>query len=105
MGLLSLSMTALTGCSATGDGRDGAFLALDGDQLYYDVSGHGFPLVLVSGGSGMDVRQWDLVTPALSRSNRVIRYDPRGIGKLDNPSVEYSDADDLDRLLTHLGLE
>ena len=98
-------MTALTGCGATGDDTGGTFLALGEDKIYYDVSGHGFPLVLVSGGSGMDVRQWDLVTPALSRSYRVIRYDPRGVGKSDNPSVKYSDTDDLDRLLTHLGLE
>ena len=103
IGILSLS--TLAGSSTAGDGTGVAFLSLNGDQLHDEVSGDGFPLVLVSGGSGMDLRQWDLVKPTLSRSYRIIRYDPRGVGKSDNPSVAYSDADDLDQLLTHLGVE
>jgi pimeloyl-ACP methyl ester carboxylesterase len=53
----------------------------------------------------MDLQQWDRITPALAKSYRVIRYDPRGIGKSDNPTAKYSDADDLVRLLDHLGID
>ncbi len=81
------------------------YLALGNDRIYYEDVGQGFPLVLVSGGSGMDLRQWDRVTPDLSESFRVIRIDPRGIGKSDNPTVGYSDTDDLVNLLDHLGLD
>jgi len=81
------------------------YLALGDDRIYYEDVGQGFPLVLVSGGSGMDLRQWDRVTPDLSESFRVIRIDPRGIGKSDNPTVRYSDTDDLVKLLDHLGLD
>jgi pimeloyl-ACP methyl ester carboxylesterase len=81
------------------------YLVLGDDRLYYEMSGQGFPLILVSGGSGMDLRQWDLITPALTQSYRVIRYDPRGVGKSDSPSVKYSDADDLNSLLDHLGID
>jgi len=88
-----------------GDTSRAEIIMLGEDRLNYEVSGQGFPLVLVSGGSGMDLRQWDLITPALSRSYRVIRYDPRGIGRSDSPTVQYSDAEDLGRLLDHLGLE
>ena len=35
------------------------YLALGDDRIYYEDIGQGFPLVLVSGGSGMDLRQWD----------------------------------------------
>ena len=93
------------GCSTSGDASRAEYLALGADRLYYEVSGQGFPLVLVSGGSGMDLRQWDLITPALTQSYRVIRYDPRGIGKSDNPTVKYSDAVDLNSLLDHLSLD
>ena len=103
--VITLSVVAVTGCSTTGDASRAEFFALDEDKLYYEVSGQGFPLVLVSGGSGMDLRQWDLITPALTQSYRVIRYDPRGIGKSDNPTVKYSDAADLDHLLDHLRLD
>jgi len=81
------------------------FVASGNDKIYYEISGQGFPLVLVSGGSGMDLRQWDLIEPVLAESYRVIRYDPRGIGKSDNPTVKYSDAADLDSLLDHLELD
>ena len=81
------------------------FLDLRDDQLYYEVSGEGFPLVLVSGGSGMDLRQWAHVVPALADDYRVISYDPRGIGRSDNPSVRYSDTADLEVLLDHLALD
>jgi pimeloyl-ACP methyl ester carboxylesterase len=81
------------------------YLELGNDKLYYNVAGSGFPLVLASGGSGMDLRQWDLVAPELAKSYRVIRYDPRGIGKSDNPTARYSDAADLASLLDHLELE
>lgn len=84
---------------------DRAYLAIDGDQLYYEVSGTGSPLVLVSGGSGMDLRQWAIIAPSLAENFQVIAWDPRGIGKSDNPTTRYSDYDDLEELLNHLGIE
>jgi pimeloyl-ACP methyl ester carboxylesterase len=87
------------------DESGSGYFELGNDKLYYHVTGNGFPLVLVSGGSGMDSRQWDLIAPELVKSYRVIRYDPRGIGKSDNPTAVYSDADDLARLLDHLELK
>jgi pimeloyl-ACP methyl ester carboxylesterase len=53
----------------------------------------------------MDLRQWDRIAPDLAKSYRVIRYDPRGIGKSDNPTVKYSDAADFNSLLDHLELD
>lgn len=98
-------MLALAGCNTETDGGDAGYFLIDEDRIYYEVSGQGFPLVLVSGGSGMDMRQWDLVSPVLAQSFRVIRFDPRGIGGSDNPAVRYSDADDIARLLDHLGVD
>jgi pimeloyl-ACP methyl ester carboxylesterase len=81
------------------------FASVGTDRIYFESSGDGAPLVLVSGGSGMDLRQWHKVIPLLAKSHRVITYDPRGIGKSDNPTQEYSDSDDLVRLLDYLQLD
>jgi pimeloyl-ACP methyl ester carboxylesterase len=81
------------------------FASVGTDRIYFESSGDGAPLVLVSGGSGMDLRQWHKVFPLLARSHRVIAYDPRGIGNSDNPTEEYSDSDDLVQLLDYLQLE
>jgi pimeloyl-ACP methyl ester carboxylesterase len=103
--LISILVLVATGCGNSSDTPRSGYLALGEDRLYYDVSGDGFPLLLVSGGSGMDLRQWDRISPTLAQSYRVIRYDPRGIGKSDNPTVKYSDAADLNSLLEHLELD
>jgi pimeloyl-ACP methyl ester carboxylesterase len=81
------------------------FFVHEVDRLHYEVTGHGSPIILVSGGGGMDARQWDFVAPGLAQSHRVITYEPRGVGKSDNPTVKYSDTADLNGLLDHLGLD
>ena len=103
--LISILVLVASGCGQSSSAPRTGYLALGEDKLYYDVSGDGFPLVLVSGGSGMDLRQWDLIAPALEQSYSVIRYDPRGVGTSDNPTAKYSDAADLVSLLDHLELD
>ena len=104
--ILLLSATfAGASCSVSHSIASSGLLDLGEDQLYYEVSGEGFPMVLVSGGSGMDMRQWERIVPVLAQNYQVISYDPRGIGRSDNPSVRYSDAVDLERLLDYLKLD
>ena len=104
--ILLLSATfAGAGCSVSHSNASSGLLDLGEDQLYYEVSGEGFPMVLVSGGSGMDMRQWERIVPVLAQNYQVISYDPRGIGRSDNPSVRYSDAVDLERLLDYLKVD
>jgi len=95
----------LPGCAELDRESAAGFLVIGQDQIYSEVSGHGFPLVLVSGGSGMDLRQWSSVVPALAEDFYLVAYDPRGIGKSDNPTAQYSDIADLEQLLDHLGLD
>lgn len=96
---------AIAGCATSQSAIVSDFLVVGGDKLYYEVSGKGYPLVLVGGGSGMDLRQWELIAPALTDNYLVISYDPRGVGQSDNPTVKYSDIVDLDALLNHLTLD
>lgn len=103
--MLIATAFANVGCATSPKAVVSDFLSVGGDKLYYEVSGAGYPLVLVSGGSGMDLRQWDLIAPALAENYRVIRYDPRGIGRSDNPSVKYSDTVDLEAVLDYLAFD
>lgn len=99
-----LHVTQLATPAAAVTTFDSDYLTIDADRIYYESAGSGFPLILVSGGSGMDHRQWRAVASQLARDFSVISYDPRGIGRSDNPTVAYSDREDLTRLLDHLGL-
>ncbi|MGW2813574.1 alpha/beta fold hydrolase [Streptomyces sp. NPDC001415] len=73
-------------------------------HLSHVLTGDGPPVVLVHAGVA-DHRMWDAVVPALAERHTVIRYDLRGFGESAPPTGPFSEADDLRRLLDHLGHE
>lgn len=80
-------------------------LQLPGSELYYEVEGNGIPVVLVHG-HALDARMWDDQVPAIADLATVVRYDARGYGRSTRDAdTPYSHADDLWRLVDHLGLD
>ena len=80
------------------------FAPVPGGRLYYEVAGHGRPLVMIHGFT-LDCRMWDEQFESFASRCRVIRYDARGFGKSDLPTDrEYSHVDDLSALLEFLGV-
>jgi 3-oxoadipate enol-lactonase len=79
----------------------------DGTRLYYEESGTGEPLVLISG-LGWDHRFWNGVREEFARRYHVIVYDHRGTGQSDGPGILPSStrrfAQDVVALLDHLGI-
>ena len=78
-------------------------------QMYYEINGEGFPLLLVTGFLG-NANCWDPVCflPKLSERFRVITFDNRGSGRTDVSDLEYSIrlfADDTAGLMDSLGIE
>ena len=61
----------------------------EGEELYYEVSGYGPPLLLIHGlgGSGRD---WGLQLPALRQHFRTITIDLRGHGRSSRPACGYT---------------
>src|SRR5688572_4559411 len=81
---------------------------INGVQIYYEVHGEGFPLIL-SWGVGGSTRLWQMQVPALSKKYRLILWDPRGHGQSESPQdpAKYSipiSASDLLGLMDHLEL-
>ena len=75
---------------------------VNGTGLYYEMTGKGFPLVLLSGGGTLDRRAWDNQFEIFAKHYQVIRYDIRGIGKSERPSKPFSHSRDLYALLKFL---
>ncbi|EFH81136.1 alpha/beta fold hydrolase [Ktedonobacter racemifer] len=79
----------------------------DGTRLYYEESGTGEPLLLVSG-QGLDHTSWDGIRDDFTDRYRVIVFDHRGTGQSDQPTAPpYSTrgfAQDAIALLDHLGI-
>lgn len=78
---------------------------VNGTSLFYETRGKGFPIVFVSGGGILDRRGWDNQFEPFARTNRVIRYDVRGIGKSARPEGTFSHSEDLYALLTFLKIK
>ena len=82
-----------------------SILRVQGGELYYEAEGDGVAVVLVHG-LARDARMWDDQVPALKDIARVVRYDVRGFGRSTREAESsYSHADDLWRLLEHLGID
>ncbi len=95
-----------------GDSRNsgavGGYAAINGLNLYYEISGTGDPLIMLAGGFGtMDVMFGDLVR-SLAANRQVISVDLQGHGRtadIDRPLSYELMADDIAALMQHIGLE
>ncbi|HTR96828.1 MAG TPA: alpha/beta fold hydrolase [Candidatus Acidoferrales bacterium] len=77
---------------------------VEGTRLHFEVAGEG-PAVVLLHGRGLGRRMWQPQIEAFASGFRVIAYDLRGQGDSPSGTNAYSHADDLARLLDHLGLE
>ncbi len=81
----------------------------DGVEIYYQVAGEGYPIVLAHEFAG-DITSWEPQVNYFSRRYQVITYCHRGYPPSEVPddSEAYSQdiqVEDLRRLLQHLGIE
>ena len=78
--------------------------AINGIDMFVEVTGQGEPVVLVHGSWG-DHTNWDAVVPALAARHRVVTFDRRGHSSSatpPGPSTTDDDAADLAALIDHV---
>jgi pimeloyl-ACP methyl ester carboxylesterase len=61
----------------------------NGIDLYYEIHGHGAPLLLIAG-LGYDGWMWHKMIPGLAEHFQVISFDNRGVGQSAKPPGPYS---------------
>ena len=82
------------------------YFSNSGTQLYYETHGEGDPLLIIPGG-GADGRYYQPIVDILKSNYRVILPDPRGSGRSEKGSQDYSFdllAEDMKALLDHLNI-
>ncbi len=79
----------------------------NGIDMYYELQGHGQPLVLIAGYTG-DHTFWKLMKEELAKQFTVLVFDNRGIGQTKDSGDDFSlelMADDTMALIKTLGIE
>ncbi len=85
----------------------GSYYDNKGSKVYYEVYGEGKPVVLLHGNGG-SIRGRAAFIAELSKKYKVIAFDNRCHGKSDCPTgqLTYEQmADDVDKVLQHLGID
>lgn len=81
--------------------------ALNNINVYYEIHGHGEPLLFIHG-LGSSSRDWEKQVNFFSTHYKVITFDLRGHGKTDKPNEPYTVAlfaQDTAQLIQTLGLQ
>lgn len=76
-------------------------------QLYYEIHGDGYPLVLLHGGGSTIESSFGRILPELARTHRVIAVESQSHGHtrdIDRPVTFEHDADDVAALLGQLSI-
>src|SRR4051812_43751026 len=66
-----------------------SFIKIKDTEFFYEVTGSGAPLVLISGFT-VDHTIWGSVVEQLSKNFSVLTFDNRGAGQSSTPDYEYS---------------
>lgn len=78
-------------------------VAVDGDELFFEDAGSGYPVVMLHDGTLHSVI-WQHQIGHLSTHWRVVAYDRRGYGRSTKPDTGYSNVEDLRVVLDSLGI-
>jgi len=86
----------------------GNYAVVNGLNIYYEIHGEGFPLVLIHGGGSDIYVTFGRVLSAFAKSHQVIGVDMQAHGRTPDRGVPTSfeqDADDIAALLEHLDIK
>lgn len=84
------------------------YAAVNGINMYYEIHGSGFPLVLIHGGGSTINTTFGKILPHLAKNNQVIAVELQAHGHTsdrDAPESFDQDAEDVAALLKHLNID
>jgi pimeloyl-ACP methyl ester carboxylesterase len=84
------------------------YAPLNGIEMYYEIHGSGYPLVLIHGGGSTIETTFSNILPLFARKHTVIAVELQAHGHTsdrDTPESFEQDADDVAALLKHLNID
>lgn len=86
----------------------GNYAKVNGLNMYYEIHGNGYPLVLIHGGGSTIGTTFGRILPLLAEHHKVIAVEMQAHGHtadIDRPLSFAQDADDVAALLKEIGIE
>jgi pimeloyl-ACP methyl ester carboxylesterase len=80
------------------------FAEINGAKIYYEVTGEGYPLLMVHAGIA-DKSMWDDQFEFFAQRYKVVRYDMRGFGRSAPVADDYQRHEDIRALLDFLDID
>ncbi len=84
-----------------------SYASVNGLEMYYEIHGNGYPLVLIHGGGSTLETTFSRVIPIFAKTYQVIAVEMQAHGHtadIDRPLSFQQDADDIAALLYHLNI-
>lgn len=81
--------------------KETGFIAVEGAELYYEVAGSGYPLLLIHAGVA-DSRMWEAQMEAFAPHYRTICFDMRGFGRTRLSPAAFHYHEDVGAVLDYL---
>src|SRR6218665_693352 len=84
------------------------YAPVTGLEMYYEIHGSGYPLLLIHGGGSTIYTSFANILPLLARHNKVIAVEMQAHGHtadIDRPLSFKQDADDIASLLKYLKID
>jgi len=88
--------------------RKNGHALVNGLNMYYEIYGSGFPLVLIHGGGSTINTSWRKMIPLFAKDHQVIAIETQAHGRSDDrdaPETFEQDADDINALLDFLKID
>src|SRR5690606_2717356 len=119
--ILSQSIITITGCFAQNNKEqkmefkakkeitfNSGYAEVNGLQMYYEIYGHGDPLVLIHGGGSTIQTNFEKIIPLLAQDRQLIAVELQAHGRTNDRDADLTfeqDADDIAALLKTLNIE
>ncbi len=81
---------------------------INGIQIYYEIYGNGFPLIMLHGGGSTIQSSFERIIPLLSKNHQIIAIESQAHGRTadrNSPSSFTQDAEDVAQLINYLDIK
>ena len=104
LGVGVINAVAAQPSTATPDAVESGYVEVEGGRIFFEAAGEGPAVVMIHDGL-LHRETWNAQFDEFAANHRMIRWDTRGYGRSDKPTVAFRHLDDVYALMKALAVE